>query len=128
MDGASKARMQRNLVSVIPVLLLGTLCSGTDMCDGAIAALCVVVGQLWGIHVAHEHSFNCDSGTTQQNWISSFIKPPLLFVDITDTGNSTSFDANSNKTTLIQQGQPVGRAVLLVQCTLTWRSTNRLFL
>ena len=86
------------------------------MCDGAIAALCVVVGQLWGIHVAHEHSFNCDSGTTQQNWISSFIKPPLLFVDITDMGNSTSFDANSNKTTLIQQGQPVGCAILLTQC------------
>jgi len=76
-----------------PLLSLGTMCSGTDVCALAAHALCRGASKRIKKQVVLEHRFSCDLNKAKQRFIAAFSGPDHIFNNVTQLGSGRARDA-----------------------------------
>lgn len=75
-------------------ILLGSFCSGTDICAEVLAAICEWTG------IGLRHKFSCDSAPHSQRWIQTQCQPcpDLIYDNVIDIAQGRGYDVLSGTT------------------------------
>ena len=72
-------------------LRVATMCSGTESPLLALDLICRSIRDLYGMSLEVEHVFSCEIEPFKQAYIERNFKPPLLFRDVCELGDSHAY-------------------------------------
>jgi len=72
-------------------LRIATMCSGTESPLLALELICQSVREQYGIPLEFEHVFSCEIEPFKQAYIERNFRPPLLFRDVCELGDSEAY-------------------------------------
>lgn len=72
-------------------LRIATMCSGTESPLLALELICQSIQEQYGIALEFEHVFSCEIEPFKQAYIERNFKPPLLFRDVCELGDTEAY-------------------------------------
>lgn len=72
-------------------LRVATMCSGTESPLLALELICQSIQEQYGIPLEFEHVFSCEIEPFKQAYIERNFKPPLLFRDVCELGDTEAY-------------------------------------
>lgn len=72
-------------------LRVATMCSGTESPLLALDLICRSISELYGLKLEVEHVFSCEIEPFKQAYIERNFKPPLLFRDVCELGETHAY-------------------------------------